>query len=323
MRKRRIWPWILLTIVGVMLVVVLFNHEWLYDFYKGMNYAPSDEMARIRSDLELTQQGEFWFNATQPRLSGAGEFNAHCRPDEKTETAVLGCYTGGEIYVYDIDAEELKGIRELTAAHELLHASWERMSGREKDALKSFLQQVLKDNQDVLEGELNVYDEAEKMEELYVRTGTEIKQLPNELEKHYAEIFRDRGKVVNYYESYIAVFRELEAEMVTLKTEMEGIEADINTKIDEYEKRVAELNAEVESFNGCAAVEGCFASEWEFNVKRNELLAKQAELGNFYGEIDQLIEEYNAKVELYNKDVVRTEDLNQKVNSTSQLEKVQ
>ena len=185
------------------------------------------------------------------------------------------------------------------------------------------MQQVLNDDQGALEEELKVYDEAEKMEELYVRAGTEIKELPNELEEHYAEIFRDRSKVVNYYESYIGIFRQLEAEMASLKAEMEEIESSINAKIDEYERRVAELNAEVESFNGCAAVEGCFVSEWEFNVKRSELLAKQAELDSFYGEIDQLIEEYNVKVELYNKDVVRTENLNQKVNSISRPEEIQ
>lgn len=310
-------------VFGVTLAVALFNREWLYDFYKGVSYAPSDEMVRIRSDLDLTQRGEFWFNAAQPKLSGAGEFNAHCRPEEKTEIAVLGCYTGGEIFVYDIDTEELNGIRELTTAHELLHVSFERMNENEKNALKPFLQQVLDDDQGALKEELKVYDEAEKMEELYVRAGTEIKELPNELEEHYAEIFRDRSKVVNYYESYIGIFRQLEAEMASLKAEMEEIESSINAKIDEYERRVAELNAEVESFNGCAAVEGCFVSEGEFNVKRSELLAKQAELDSFYGEIDQLIEEYNVKVELYNKDVVRTENLNQKVNSISRPEEIQ
>ena len=316
-KKSSLFGWVFTIILFVLITVLFLNREWFYDYYRGMSYKPSSEMARIRDDLLLTGQGEFWFNAAQPVLSDADEFNAHCRPVGNTEVAVLGCYTEGNIYVYDIDSEELEGIRELTAAHELLHVRWAKMSEGEKDKLRPYLDQVLENHRDVLGDEIDIYDESEKIEELYVRAGTEVDDLPFELEEHFAEVFSDQDKIVRFYNSYIGVFRRLEAEMDSLKTEMEQIEADINAKTDEYRVRFSTLNAEIEDFNDCAKTEGCFATEWEFTLRRNQLIAEQNNLQGLYNEIDGLIDTYNEKVEAYNADVVRTDELNQMVNSTS------
>ena len=300
----------------------MMNREWIYDNYRGMIYEPSTEMSEIRNSLGLKERGEFLFNASQPVLAEKEEFNNMCRT-VTTETAVLGCYTLGNIYVYNIVDTELKGIRELTTAHELLHAVWARLDENEREALAPALKQTLEENKDALGEELAIYDGSERQEELYVRAGTEVKKLPEVLEKHFGEIFMNQDKIVSYYESYITVFNELEAEMDSLKKEMEAIEPELNAKMNEYENRVMQLNARIVSFNNCANTMGCFESESEFYGERAVLVGEQQSLEILYAEINNLIDAYNIKVEQYNADVVRGETLNQKINSTAKPQEIE
>lgn len=293
----------------------------IQDFIQGSTYQPSAEMAQIRSRLQLTERGEFLFNSARPELSEAEQFNARCREGE-SEIAVLGCYAAGNIYVYNITDERLNGIRELTSAHELLHVVWTRMSDEEKQTLSSVLNQVLEANQETLAGELDTYAPGEKQEELYVRTGTEIANLPSTLEQHYAQFFRDQDAIVAYYDAYISVFRLLSAEMEELKAEMERINTEISSKTSEYERRSEQLNADIISFNSCARVAGCFSTEEEFAVRRTSLVSEQESLERMYNEIGTLIDTYNAKVAIYNADVLESEKLNTIINSAAKPQEV-
>ena len=261
----------------------LINREWIVDYARGVSYQPTSEMSAIRDKLKLTDKGEFLFNATQPVLNGRETFNNICRTATDTEVAVLGCYTGGNIYIYNIVSDELKGIRELTTAHELLHAVWARMSDDERVALTEPLTRVFEANQDLLGKELDTYDIKEKQEELYVRAGTEVANLPDILEKHYGEVFSDQDLVVDFYNSYIKTFREIETEMDNLKAEMDTLSAEIDSLKVEFER----------------------APTWAL-----------------YYRINALVDEYNARVEKYNADIERYESLNQTVNSSVKVEGV-
>lgn len=312
-----------MTIIVVIGALVFVNRGWIEDWWKGMGYEPSAEMAEIRDKLNLTERGEFLFNASQPVLNDNDEFNEYCRTDLDMEMAVLGCYTGGNIYVYNITEADLAGIRELTTAHELLHAVWARMSEPERRELVPSLTRAFESNQEMLGEEIDTYNIDQKQEELYVRAGTEVKDLSNDLEEHYAMIFEDQDLVVDYYNSYIGVFRRMKAEMDGLKAEMEEIQGKIDTLSADYENRLVQLNGRITSFNNCANTPGCFRSEVEFYAQRNELLRGQEELTSGYNEINRLVNEYNARVERYNEDVAYSNKLNNIVNSNAKPEEVE
>lgn len=316
--KRHYLGWIVLgVLVTIVAVVAILNRVWIYDWFRGVTYRPAAEIVNIRNKLNLTGRGEFLFNAAQPELNDAAEFNVNCRQDE-SEVAVLGCYTVGNIYVYDITDAKLSGIRELTAAHELLHAVWARMSEDERRDLTLPLTQTFDKNQDLLGPELESYDISEKQEELYVRAGTEVKNLPEALEKHFAEIFKDQDLIVSYYEGYIAVFREIKARMEKLTSEMETLKGEIDAKMAEYRSGVEALEVDISSFNACADTAGCFTSEWEFYRQRNELAAREDVLNILNDEINNLIDEYNAKVDEYNADVTESRKLQNMINSKAE-----
>lgn len=316
MRKRHFGIWIFLAVLVAVVVTAAVNWKWIYDWYLGMVYAPSAEMVTIREKLGLTGEGEFIFNASQPELNAAKEFNQNCRQEE-SEIAVLGCYKNGNIYIYDITAEELEGIRELTTAHELLHAKWARLGEDERRGLTESLTHVFEDNQEQLESEIDPYEISDRQEELYVRAGTEVKKLPEELEKHYGEIFENQDKIVDYYESYITVFREIKAKMAGLLEEMEVLKEEISAYTADYERQAGQLEADIVSFNSCAEVEGCFGSEREFYAQRKQLLVKQGEIEDLNEIINDLIDKYNAKVDEYNADVTESRKLQDMINSNT------
>jgi hypothetical protein len=303
-------------------VGILLNRQWLYDYFRGVQYRPSEEMSIIRDSLQLTDQGKFLFNAAQPELEEKDVFNAYCRMGDE-EIAILGCYTSGNIYIYNIIDKELDGIRELTTAHELLHAVFARMSEGDKSSLKQALDKVYTENKDTLEKDLDSYDEEEQFEELYVRAGTEIKKLPEILEKHYATIFSNQDKVVDYYNKYIAVFRVIKADFDRLTDEMENLDQEIKQKTSDYESRAGQLNTEIANFNACAETEGCFVNEYEFWVRRNNLVNEQVALDGLYEEINTLIDQYNTDVEKYNENVIRNDKLNSIINSSAKVEAIE
>ena len=307
----------LVLALGVMAICL--NLNVISDFLVGMGYRPTSEMAEIRESLGLTGTGARIFNASLPVLQEKQEFNQNCREVENA-SAILGCYRDGKIFVYNIVDEELPRIRELTAAHELLHAVYHRMSNEEKTKWRNELIRVYRDNQEVLGDEIELYDDNEKQEELYVRAGTEVLDLPAELEKHYAEIFEDQDKIVGYYNSYIEVFREIEEKLDELYAKINALDDQIAAKTSEYEAGVGSLNAEIGEFNSCAATLNCFSSTYVFNSRRAGLVAKRDNLEALYNEINAMVTQYNQMVEEYNDYALHGQALNMAINSAEKTE---
>lgn len=313
---------IILLIVTALAALAIINYKWIYDFWRGISYSPSAEVAEIRDRLELADYGAFLFNASQPVLSNRDEFNEKCRGERDEEDAILGCYTDEDIYVYNIVDEKLDGIRECTIAHELLHAVWRRMDNSEQEKFDGVLSKVYEQNKSFLAEELGIYEEDERREELYVRAGTEVKNLPEELEQHFKQIFKNQDKVVGYYDKYIKVFRDLQAELDSLNAEIEKMRAEIKIRETDYEQRAERLSADIAEFNRCAETVGCFTNQWNFDRRRNALVSEQSALEALYDEVNKLVDECNAKIEKYNDDVISNNQLNQVINSTVEVDAV-
>lgn len=305
---------ILLFLVAFLVV----NFGVIRDIFVGLSYRPSSEMSEIREKLDLTGKGWRIFNASLPELEEREEFNQICRGEE-SENAVLGCYRDDRVYVYNVLSEELDGIREVTAAHELLHAVYDRMSAEERRELSPVLNEIYKKNQEILGEEIELYDDVDREEELFVRIGTEIATLPNELEKRYSEIFKDQDKIVGFYDGYITVFREIERKLKELLARVQELEVDIEGKTEQYEAEVGVLNRDIEEFNACASTPDCFTSRWAFNNKRNSLVARQGTLTALYNEINGMISEYNNLAAEYNENLLHGQALNKAINSAEKV----
>ncbi len=300
---------------------LLLQQDFMKDRLKAWTFKPSAEVAKVEEKLNLTDDGKLIFHASEPVLEQQDDFNKHCESHEK-EISILGCYTNRKIYLYDIKTDELPGVVESTAAHELLHAIWERLSASEQNTIQSKLDQVYKDNFNLLSKDLEIYNASEQDEELYVRAATQIANLPKELEEHYARYFNDQDAVVAYYDSYITPFRKLEKEMEDLEKELKDLGVKIDQETAEYETRANNLSTAVDEFNNCANTVNCFSSQYAFNTRRNELLAEQSAIDALYEQLSSDINSYNQKVEKYNNNLLRTKELENVINSNSDPDEI-
>ena len=187
---------IVLSTSLVLTLLFLLNHTAIIDWFKGLGYHPTPAMSQVKSSLDLTTDGERIWNATRALLASREDFNESCESHDEA-VSVLGCYTNDRVYVYNVEDESLPGIRESTSAHEFLHAVWSRLTGLEKSELVPLLESTYKNHPEMKET-VESYPEEERIGELYVRLATQVKDLPEALEVHYAKYFKDQDRVVEY-----------------------------------------------------------------------------------------------------------------------------
>ena len=300
----------------VLIVLYLVFRTQINDLFLGIGYNPTPDMSAVRDSLQLTADGTRIFNATHPLLASRDDFNASCESHDEA-VSVLGCYTGDRVYVYNIEDETLSGIRESTTAHEFLHAVWSRLTGLERSELVPALESVYSAHADDLKETIDAYPNEERIGELYVRSATQIADLPEILEKHYAKFFRDQDAIAAFYASYIAPFNEIKEQITKLKSELDALEKEINDKSAALDARSAAFSATVSEFNACAEKAGCFSSNAVFQARRAELVAEQQAINAANEAINRLIDNYNQKADTYNSSIVRSTELQDLINSNS------
>ncbi len=303
---------IMMSLAGA--VVFAIQTPAVQDMWRGWGYEPAPAVAEIEQKLELTDRGKRLFRATRPTIEQSADFNEHCG-SHSAEISVIGCYTGGKMYIYEIANDELVDANKVTAAHELLHAVWERMGEGERNRISALLDQVYQENAEWMEEELEAYTADVRKEEMYTRAGTKLENLPEELEQHYAKYFRNRAQIVAFYRNYEAPFERLKAEMAALKTEILAEKEVIARERENYVLSVESLSARIDRFNNCADTLGCFASEADFRNRRAELEREQETLELQREVLNQRIEANNTKIGRYEETQMALGELNDVMNS--------
>lgn len=301
------------TIIALLIIFALANFQALKDIYVSKTFQPTTKMLSVEKNLSLTKTGQTIFRASMPSLDSKNEFNKNCNV-ERSETSVLGCFVSSKIHVFDIESEEFPGILESTSAHELLHAVWARMSDKEKSNWVSTLNSVLESSDDNFKNSLALYDDSAKVEEIYVRSATQIKSLPDNLETHFATIFKDQDKVVDFYDSYSKPFSDLEKAIRLLSSEIDSLKEKIESESTIYTEKAKAFADKVSEFNACANTLDCFTAA-SFNSRRSQLLTEKADIDALYGVLDADIITYNEKVNSYNEKVLYSQSLETIINS--------
>jgi hypothetical protein len=307
-----------LLVCGVIVVFLLVFVDFVAvaDTFIGLGYTPSAGVEELIEKDDLTKNGLRILKASKPELLGAAEFNSKCYSDLERENSVLGCYANNSIYVYDIQNDELDGIKETVLAHELLHAVWHRMSIYERRGLYDDLDQVYAANKDELSEHMSGYTDEEHYDELHSVIGTQIgnSKLTQKLREHYAKYFNKQQTIVSYYDNYNGKFKSLEKRAAELEVLINQKKEQIEAKTQKYESESADLIKNINSFNSRAATGG-FADSASFYAERNELVTRQARLQEDYNALNALIVETNTLITEYNSSVVEVGKLYDSVDS--------
>jgi hypothetical protein len=194
---------LLLVLIG--LAIVWWQRNWLYDRIRLYGYTPPTVIAQLADDATMTDKARHLYYINRPELKPRTVFSDFC-PVGTEQTVVLGCYKGGQrgIYLLDVTNAELAGIKQVTAAHEMLHAAYQRLSTGERDRIDGLLWDYY-NNQLTSETLKQTIDEYKKTEpgelanEMHSIFATQVANLPPALNTYYQQYFTDGSKVIAFY----------------------------------------------------------------------------------------------------------------------------
>jgi hypothetical protein len=262
-------------------------------------------VAQLADQTAMTTQARHDFYVNHPAIEDRSTFNNDCKSYGE-QTIILGCYHGaqGGIYVFKVSDARLNGVEQVTAAHEMLHAAYDRLDNKERTHVNKMLQdyyasslsdeRVRKTIQDYQKTEPN-----DVINEMHSVFGTEVANLPPALEEYYQQYFTDRSKIIGFKNQYQGEFTgretKVEADDAQLKAYKKQID-DNQTRLDAqlselqamrarldqartsndiatYNSGVPAYNTAVTSYNGLARTTRALIQEYNQLVQERNALA--------------------------------------------------
>lgn len=307
-KARRISGYVMLLLSAAALVGALFFRQAVEDWWRLRNYQPSAGIISLADDTTMLDSARRLFYVQHPQLAGKTTFNGYCRNNE--QTIVLGCYIQRQgIYLLDVTDERLAGVEEVTAAHELLHAAYDRLSRSERQRIDSLLASTYDSlNNERLRQTIELYRQQDASivpNELHSILATEVRGLPAGLEAYYRRYFSDRSAIVTLSEQYEQAFierrnaiRDYDNQLAALKARIEALQKRLESEetaltaqreqMNAYRAsgQTAAYNAQVPGYNqkvnvynsGVEELEGLVASYNDIVQKRNAVATEEAEL---------------------------------------------
>jgi hypothetical protein len=306
-------------ILAVTMLVIVYGPH-IYDHFLAARFNAPANIAKLNTDLNLTWLGHDLFYASSPSIESGNQFNSHCATTERT-AAILGCYYQRKIYLYDVTNPELDGAEEVTAAHETLHAAYERLQIWEKNHVNKLIEAEyakIKDQPDIKKL-VDYYAKNEPGDldnELHSIIGTTVASISPDLEQYYQQFFNDRAAIVKMNEKYNAVFVAIEAQSTDLSTKITEQGGSLQTDLATYEAKRTILSSDIQTFNQ-RAQNGYFTSESSFESAKQALLTRSAALEAERTSLNERVDAYDALVKEYNNLSIRVNQLNSSINGVS------
>ena len=249
--SQRIRRLLIISTVGLGVVIgASFALPYARDWAILRNYEPPANIQLLAADTAMTDRAQHVFFINRPQVQERDAFNQSCQGAGE-QTIILGCYHSPQrgIFVFKVDQPELNGIEQVTAAHEMLHAAYDRLSRNDRrniDALLTdYYKTQLKDERILRTIELYKKTEPNDLaNEMHSIFGTEIASLPPELEAYYSKYFTDRSKVTNFAAQYQQAFTRRQQQIDDYDAQLEQIRQQIVANQAELTRQADSLRAD-------------------------------------------------------------------------------
>lgn len=303
------------VLVGAGYFVVVFRQD-IQDWWALRNYTPPANIVAIADETAMVGYARDMFFVSQPKVEDSEAFNLHCTHTGE-KSVVLGCYVAQKIYLYNVTDVRLDGVVEVTAAHEMLHAVYERMDADEKARVDAMIEAELpKVTDERLQGLIALYAETEpgeKLNEMHSILGTEYPGLSPELEAYYKQYFSDRTKVVALAQKYQGAFTASQVRIADMSGRLQGLKQKIDGNTEEINRQRAEIESESERLNNLRGTDTA-----AYNAAVPGYNAKTRVYNNLVLATRQLIEEYNQLVIEHNNEAAAQSSLYRSLDSQPQ-----
>lgn len=320
--RRRSGNLIALVILALFGVVVTTQRQAIFDFGRLYNYQAPADIVALADATTMTDKSRHVFYVNHPEVQNKTAFNSSCPNNGGEQTIILGCYKPKQdgIFVFQVSDPQLKGVQEVTTAHEMLHAAYDRLGTKDRtkvDAQLNNYYSTLKDPR--LIEIFKAYQKSEPNDltnEMHSIFGTEVANLPGPLEDYYRQYFKDRQTVVAFASAYQSVFSgrkdqidQYDQQLKTLKVQIEANQAQLVSLDSEITSRRQQLNRQLASGNNAA-----------YNAQVDSFNALVNTYNNLIANTKNKIANYNRIVETRNALAVETQNLAQELNSNSGLQ---
>jgi hypothetical protein len=298
----------------VILGIAAANRTSIYDWWSLRNYQAPSTVAGLATQDTMTSYARKIFYVNHPDIEDKAAFGTKCPNNGGEQTIVLGCYHSDQagIFLLSVNDPRLAGVEEVTAAHEMLHAAYDRLSRGERNSVDAMLMDYythdLRD-QRVL-NTIAAYKKTEPndvVNEMHSIFGSEVASLPPSLEQYYQHYFTNRAAVAAYAVQYQAEFTSRQsvvaqddARLASLKTQITSDENDLKSKevtitaqksqllierssgnVDAYNAGVPSYNSLIDGYNSEAqAVQNLINQYNQLVANRNAVALEEDQLVN-------------------------------------------
>ncbi|HSX45681.1 MAG TPA: hypothetical protein VLG27_01595 [Candidatus Saccharimonadia bacterium] len=279
------------------------NRQNIYDWMALRNYQVPGYVAGLAAQDTMTASARKIFYVNHPAIDNKTTFADVCPSGTREQTIVLGCYHGGQggIYLLQVSDPRLDGVEQVTAAHEMLHAAYDRLSSSDKQKVDAMLLDYYDNdlhNQRIRDT-IAAYKKTEPndvVNEMHSVFGTEVASLPSGLEQYYKRYFTDRAQVAAFAAQYQAEFtsrqtavQQDDRQLTALKSQIDSQEADLKSRQSQIDSAQSQLLAERDGNTSAynAAVPG-------FNAQVDAYNAEVGQVQALISQFNQLVAARNA-----------------------------
>jgi hypothetical protein len=322
--KKRHSLWSSLSLMGLVIVAGLaiagVTHSYVVtDWLKLQNYVPPSAIVQLADQTTMSAKARHLLYINHPAVEEKAVFNTSCAKFGE-QTIVLGCYQGVQrgIHVLAVSDERLQGIEQVTIAHEMLHAAYDRLGSQEKARVDALLQGYA-DNQlhdQRIVAVLNNYRKTEpgqQLNEMHSIFGTEIANLPAPLEQYYSQYFTNRKSIAAYAAQYQAAFTSRQTTIQQYDSQLKDLGAVIKNNIADLTKEQSAIErkaSELDTYRSQDNIQQYNSGVEPYNASidaYNALLTTTK----------QQIEDYNQIVAKRNVIATQTQELQKAIDSSS------
>lgn len=180
-----------LTIVLVAGLFAVQNAVAIGDWWHAKRYIAPTEVIELANQAGMSAEGRRLFYRFSPQITNAQTIQTECGFER------LGCTVGTTIYILESadDAEQRRNV--VTAAHEMLHVAYSRLTTEKRQHLSELYDRALgHPGAAKVRQALESYPAEEYDSEAHSFIGSELYLAGEELENHYASYFDDRSKSI-------------------------------------------------------------------------------------------------------------------------------
>ncbi len=312
---KRLIGWALAVGLIAMPVVGFVYRQNIYDWWRLRGYEPPSQIQQLSKQITLTDSAKKVFYVYHPTIAKSTVFNQHCPVQEFS--IVLGCYSKTDgIYLYDVTEKRLDGVTQVTAAHEFLHAAYDRLGSREKSKIDAQIMSAYKNLHDSrIKNVVAQYQKADPSSvsnELHSILGTEVSNLPSGLEQYYKRYFTDRAKIVSFSNKYESEFTSRQEQVKAYDKQLTSIRSKITNNQEELSADKQSLDAQRSLLLSTRG----HVSTSEYNASADKFNQQVAQYNALAAQTTKLIDDYNALVKKRNNIAVEVQNLTQAIDST-------